>query len=150
MRAIRVITVTAALAAAAAGGAAAAGAAATPHAAQAAARQYEGTVVAVDRSARTFRLRDSERGTVTIEVRASTSFERIDGLGGLRVGMRRVEATVRRSGGVWVAIRVERSGGGGEHGGTDDRSGGDDRGRGRGSDDPAGDDNGGRGRGSDD
>jgi hypothetical protein len=137
MRAIRVITVTAALAAATVttGVAAGAGAAATPQAAAQTARQYEGTVVSVDRSARTFRLRDSERGTVTIEVRASTRFERISGLNGLRAGMRRVEATVRRSGGGWVAIRVERSGGGGEHGGTDDRRGGDDRGRGPGSDD---------------
>jgi Domain of unknown function (DUF5666) len=150
MRNIRVIAVTAAMASAAVvGTAAGAGAAATPQAAQTA-RQYEGTVVAVDRPARTFRLRDTERGTVTIHVRASTSFERINGLGGLRAGMRRVEANVRRSGGVWVAIRVERSGGGGEHGGGNDDSGGDDRGRGRGSDDPAGDDNGGRGRGSDD
>jgi hypothetical protein len=40
---------------------------------------------------------------------------RIDGLRGLKVGMNRVEATVRRSNGRWVAIEVERSGGGGQH-----------------------------------
>jgi hypothetical protein len=33
--------------------------------------------------------------------------------------MRRIEATVRRSNGRWVAIGVERSGGG-QHGGRDD------------------------------
>ena len=38
----------------------------------------------------------------------------------LRVGMNRVEATVKRSNGRWVALRVERSGGGGRHGGADD------------------------------
>jgi hypothetical protein len=34
--------------------------------------------------------------------------------------MTRIEATVRRSHGRWVALEVERSGGGGEHGGGDD------------------------------
>jgi hypothetical protein len=34
--------------------------------------------------------------------------------------MRRVEATVRRRDGRWIAIEVERSGGGGEHGDGDD------------------------------
>jgi hypothetical protein len=33
--------------------------------------------------------------------------------------MNRVEATVKRSDGRWVAIHVERSGGGGRHGGDD-------------------------------
>ncbi len=92
-------------------------------------RQYEGTVLSVDRGARTFRLRDSERGTITVRVTARTSFERVSGMSGLRAGMRNIEADVRRSNGRWVASHVERSGGGGEHGGggNDDR-GGDDRG----------------------
>jgi hypothetical protein len=34
--------------------------------------------------------------------------------------MTNIEATVRRSDGRWVAREVERSGGGGEHGGDDD------------------------------
>jgi Domain of unknown function (DUF5666) len=88
----------------------------TPRA-QAAARQFEGTVVAVNRDARRFRLRDVERGTVTIKVTRNTRFERIDGLAGLKVGMRMVESIVRRSNGAWIALEVERSGGGGEHGG---------------------------------
>lgn len=83
----------------------------------ASAAQYEGTVVSKNDARKTFRLRDSERGTITIKVTRNTRFERIDGFAGLRVGMNRVEAIVRRSNGRWVAIEVERSGGGGQHGG---------------------------------
>jgi Domain of unknown function (DUF5666) len=82
-----------------------------------AATQYEGTVVGKSVAKKTFRLRDSERGTIRIRITRNTRFERINGLSGLRVGMNRVEAIVRRSNGRWVAIEVERSGGGGEHGG---------------------------------
>jgi hypothetical protein len=87
--------------------------------ASAATRQYEGTVVSVNRDARTFRLHDSERGTIRIKVTRSTSFERVGGLAGLRKGLTRVEATVKRSHGRWVATHVERSGGGGSHSGDD-------------------------------
>jgi Domain of unknown function (DUF5666) len=89
----------------------------SPSASTAATRQYEGTVTSIDRGARTFRLRDSERGTVSVRVTRSTRFERISGFSGLRTGMTRVEATVKRSNGRWVATLVERSGGGGDHGG---------------------------------
>ena len=88
--------------------------------ASAATRQYEGTVVSVTRDARTFRLHDSERGTIRIKVTSRTRFERIAGFSGLRKDLKRVEATVRRSNGRWVATEVERSGGGGHHGGDDD------------------------------
>jgi hypothetical protein len=99
-----------------------AGAAAPSSEAQAAPlREFEGQVVSVNRDARRFRLRDVERGTVRIKVTRRTRFERIDGLAGLRTGMRNVEAKVRRNDGRWVAVEVERSGGGGEHGGADDR-----------------------------
>ena len=91
---------------------------AAPAAAQAA--EFEGTVVSVNRDNRTFRLHDSERGTVRIKVTSRTRFERIAGFSGLRKGMTRIEATVRRSNGRWVASEVERSGGGGRHGGDDD------------------------------
>lgn len=108
---------------------AAAPAAAAP-ATSAALQEYEGTVVSVNRDNRTFRLRDSERGTVRIRVNRSTRYERIAGLSGLRAGMTNIEATVRRANGRWVALEVERSGGGGDHGGDDDddddRRGGDD------------------------
>jgi hypothetical protein len=119
-------------------------------------REFEGTVVSVNRDNKTFRLHDTERGTVRIRVTSRTRFERIAGFSGLKAGMKRIESTVRRSNGAWVASEVERSGGGGQHGGDDDddrRGGDDDRGRGRGSDDHGDDDSGhgrGRGRGSDD
>ena len=94
--------------------------AALPATSSAATREFEGTVVSVNRDNRTFRLRDSERGTVRIKVTRSTRFERIAGFKALRRGMSGVEATVRRSDGRWVALEVERSGGGGRHGGDDD------------------------------
>ena len=95
-------------------------------------REFEGTVVSVNRDAHTFRLKDVERGTVRIKVTRNTRFERIDGLSGLKVGAKNIEATVKRKGGAWVALSVERSGGGGEHGGGRDDRGGDDH--------PSGDD----------
>jgi hypothetical protein len=85
--------------------------------ASAATRSYEGTVASVNRDARTFQLRDSERGTVRVKVVSSTRFERISGFSALRAGQRNIEVTVRRSNGRWVAVTVERSGGGGHHGG---------------------------------
>src|ERR671922_2275438 len=108
----------------------AAGAGTTAASSAAQLREFEGTVVSVNRDARTFRLRDVERGTRTIKVTSRTRFERIAGFSGLRPGMRRIEAKVQRRNGVWVATEVERSGGGGEHGGGDDRRGDDDRGGG--------------------
>jgi hypothetical protein len=109
--------------------------AATPAAAAALAVQYEGRITAVDRTARTFRIRDAERGTITVRVTSRTRFERLAGFSALRVGLRNIETTVRRSGGGWVATQVERSGGGGQHGGGDDNGGDDHGGRGRGGDD---------------
>jgi hypothetical protein len=91
-------------------------------AASAQTREYEGTVVSVDRSARSFRIHDSERGTIRVRVTSKTRFERVT-FAGLRKGMRNIETTVRRSYGRWVAVEVERSGGGGHHGGDDDDSG---------------------------
>ena len=96
-------------------------------------REYEGTVVSVNRDNRTFQIRDRERGTIRVRVTRRTRFERIAGFSGLRAGQRNIETVVRRSNGRWLALEVERSGGGGDHGGSDDDNGG--RGRGRGSDD---------------
>jgi hypothetical protein len=118
MKAIRYISVLAA--ALIAFSATAAGAAAV--------REFEGTVVSVNRDAKTFRLSDVERGTVRIKVTRNTRFERINGFAGLKAGAKRIEATVKRKNGAWVALEVERSGGGGEHGGgNDDDNGGGDR-----------------------
>ena len=91
--------------------------AAVPATAPAAVREFEGTVVSVNRDARTFRLHDTERGTKRIKVNSNTRYERVAGFAGVRSGMTRIEATVRRRNGRWVAIEVERSGGGGQHGG---------------------------------
>jgi hypothetical protein len=88
--------------------------------ASAAAAEFEGTVVSVNRENRTFRLHDSERGTKRIKVTRNTRFERIAGFRGLRAGMRNIETIAKRRNGRWVAIEVERSGGGGQHGGDDD------------------------------
>jgi hypothetical protein len=84
-----------------------------------AATQYDGTVVGLSKAKKTFRLNDAQRGTIRIKVTRNTTFERIAGFGALRVGMKRVEATVKRANGRWVAVHVERSGGGGRHGGDD-------------------------------
>jgi len=80
-----------------------------------AAMQYEGTVVSVNKQKKTFRLRDAQRGTIRIKVTRNTTFQRIAGFSALEAGMKRVEATVKRSNGRWVALHVERSGGGGRH-----------------------------------
>jgi hypothetical protein len=101
-------------------GVAAGPAAAAPAAGGAVLRHFEGTVVSVNRDARTFRLHDHERGTVRIRVTRGTSFQRIAGFAALKGGMSNVEATVRRSDRRWIAVAVERSGGGGRHGGDDD------------------------------
>ena len=86
-------------------------------------REFEGTVVSVNRDARTFRLNDVERGTARFKVTRNTRFERIAGLAGLKAGARNIEVTAKRKNRAWVALEVERSGGGGEHGGDDDDSG---------------------------
>ena len=88
--------------------------------AAASAAEFEGTVRSVNRDQRTFRLHDCERGTKRIKVTRNTRFERIDGFGALRAGMRNVEVVAKRRDGRWIATEVERSGGGGEHGGCDD------------------------------
>jgi hypothetical protein len=100
-------------------------------------REFEGRVVSIDRSAKTFRLHDSERGTKRIRVTSNTRWERVAGLSGLSVGQRAIEVKTRRktaNGRAWIAIEVEKSGGGGEHGDDRDDDGDDDR-RGRGGDD---------------
>jgi hypothetical protein len=83
-------------------------------------REFEGTVVSVDRDARTFRLRDHDgRGTVTIKVTSRTRFERIT-FASLRAGTRNIESEARRSNGRWVALEVERSGRDDRGGSSDD------------------------------
>jgi hypothetical protein len=93
----------------------AAAVAATP--ASALASQFEGRIVSVNHAAKTFRIHDAERGTKRIKVTRNTRFERVAGFAGLHAGQRRIEVTAHRANGRWVATLVERSGGGGRHGG---------------------------------
>jgi hypothetical protein len=123
---LTIATVTAALA----GGAIAAGAGATaPSTATAAAtRHVEGRVTAIDRSARTFAVRDAQRGTLEVEVTASTKFERVT-FSALRGGQR-VDVRAKRVAGAWNATKVERESAdsanhdaGDDHGGGDEHAG---------------------------
>jgi hypothetical protein len=88
--------------------------------------QFEGRVVRVDRANDRFRIRDHESGSHRVYVTSRTRYERVNGLRGLRRGMR-IEVDIRRKNGRWIATEVER-----------DRPG-DDR-RGRGGDDRSDDD----------
>jgi hypothetical protein len=87
-------------------------------------RHFEGRVVSVDRSAKSFKLRDSERGTVTVFVVSSTRFSRTS-FAAVKAG-RSVEVTVRRANGRWQATKVEPRAGanhaepGDDHGGGND------------------------------
>lgn len=82
------------------------------------ARQFEGTVVAVNRDARTFSLRDQGR-TVRIKVTRTTRYRKLSGFSAIRVGRTDLEAIATRRNGRWVASVVERSGRSGG-GGSDD------------------------------
>jgi hypothetical protein len=82
-------------------------------------REYEGTVVSVNRAGKTFKLRDAERGTIRVTVTKRTRFERVR-FSQLRAGMRCIEVEVRRANGRWVAREVERSGKVNRRGGCDD------------------------------
>jgi uncharacterized protein DUF5666 len=124
------ITIAAATAALAGGITAAAGATAPVHAPAkaAAARHVEGRVSAVNRSARTFTVRDAERGTLTVKVTRTTKFERIT-FASLRTG-KIVDVRAKRVAGAWNATKVERGDEvGDDHDAGDDR-GGDDHGGG--------------------
>jgi len=91
-------------------------------------RHVEGRVLSVDRSASTFKLRDSERGTFTIRVTSTTKFERVR-FSSLRAG-RTVEATIKRVNGSWQATKVEPNAGSHAGGTGDDHGGGNDDGAG--------------------
>jgi hypothetical protein len=119
---LTIATVTAALA----GGAIAASAGASdPSAASPATRHVEGRVTTIDRPARTFTVRDAERGTLKVRVTTSTKFERVT-FSALRTG-HRVDVRAKRVAGAWNATKVERGDddsadhdAGDDHGGDDD------------------------------
>ena len=79
--------------------------------------QFEGRVVRVDRANHRFRINDRERGSHRVYVTSRTRHERVNGLRGLRRGMR-VEVDIRRKNGRWIATEVER-----DRPGDDDRRG---------------------------
>ena len=83
----------------------------------ASAREFEGTVVAVHREARTFTLRD-EGVRTRIKVTRRTRYERLAGFASITRGLTGIEAIATRKNGRWVASLVERSGRDG--GGGDD------------------------------
>jgi Domain of unknown function (DUF5666) len=102
-----------------AAGAATIAAAATLTAAQAAsAIQFEGPVLSKNRDAKTFRMNPENHSNVTIKVNGGTTFQRIDGFGGLHRGLD-VEVRASRVDGHWVAAKIEKHTGGG--GGGEDR-----------------------------
>jgi hypothetical protein len=70
--------------------------------------KLEGRVLSVNRTARTFRLRDSERGTATIVVTRSTKFDRIR-FSQVRPG-KQLEVRYRVANGRKVATKVEPGG----------------------------------------
>jgi hypothetical protein len=106
-----------------------AGAGAVSSASAATVRHFEGRVLSVDRSAKSFRVRDSERGTATVFVVQSTRFSRTS-FAAIKTG-RSVEVTVRRVNGRWQASKVEpRTGAGQAEPGDDNGGGGNDDGAG--------------------
>jgi hypothetical protein len=93
-------------------------------AAAAQAAHFEGTVVAKNKSAKTFTLQHDEGGgTFKFKVNAATKYQRIAGFAAIKPGAKNIEVTARqKSNGRWIATQVERSGksGGGGGGGADD------------------------------
>ena len=86
------------------------------------AARFEGTVIAKNKKARTFTLKQDEGGgTFKIKVTRSTVFEDLSGFGAIKVGARNIEAVARKNArGRWIASKVERSGRSGGGGGGDD------------------------------
>lgn len=78
----------------------------TPAATASSSVDLHGTVLSVNPGMRTFAFRSRERGTLRIEVRAATRFERLAGLAALRTG-RRLEVYASKSGRVWLATKIE-------------------------------------------
>jgi|KBSMisStandDraft_5_1062788.scaffolds.fasta_scaffold925183_1 hypothetical protein len=132
-----------AAAALAASGIAAVGAGAAPTTATSVAKRHvEGRVVAINSSARTFTVRDAERGTLKVKVTSTTRFQRITGFSALRKGQR-VDVRAKKAGSSWRATIVERGARPTHAGGADDpanHDAGDDKGGARrgGADDPVG------------
>jgi hypothetical protein len=127
---LTVLAATASLAAA--GLATTATAAPTTAVSAAATRHVEGRVSAIDRSAKTFTVRDAQRGTLKVTVTNQTKFERIT-FTTMRINSK-VDVRATKTNGVWRATKVERATTLGNHDANDDNG----AGRHGGNDDPAG------------
>jgi Ni/Co efflux regulator RcnB len=71
--------------------------------------KLEGRVLSVDRSPRTIRIKDAERGTATVAVTSSTKFDGIR-FSAIRAG-KRIQVLYKVSGGRKVATKIEPSAG---------------------------------------
>ncbi len=76
------------------------------------AAEFEGTVVAKDKGARTFTVKQDEGGgTFKFKVNDATRYERIAGFAAISVGAKNIDVTARKkANGRWIAVKVERSG----------------------------------------
>jgi hypothetical protein len=103
------LSIIAAAAALGAGGIAATGAVASSVSVKAPTGHVEGRIIAVNRPAHTFTVRDVERGTLKVNVTSGTRFERIAGFSALR-NSERVDVRAINSNGSWNANLVEPAG----------------------------------------
>jgi hypothetical protein len=120
MRTQATLSIIGAAAALGAGGIAAAEAATSSAATNVPARHVEGRVVAVNGPARTFTVRDVERGTLTVKVTSTTRYERIAGFSALRRS-ELIDVRATPVGGAWSASVVELSGRAAPRSGVDER-----------------------------
>jgi len=83
------------------------------------ARSFEGTIVAKDAKAKTFKIRqDQGGGTFKVKVNKGTVYQGISGFKAIKVGRTDLEVIAKKSDGRWIATKVETRGGSGG-GGTD-------------------------------
>ncbi len=84
------------------------------------ARQFEGAIVAKNAKAKTFKIREDEGGgTFKVKVNKRTLYQGIAGFKDITVGRTDLEVIAHKSGGRWIATKVETRGGSGG-GGRDD------------------------------
>jgi hypothetical protein len=81
------------------------------------ARSFEGTIVAKNATAKTFKIRQDEGGgTFKVKVNKNTVYQGISGFKAITVGRTDLEVVAQKSSGRWVASKVETRGGSGGHG----------------------------------
>jgi hypothetical protein len=81
------------------------------------ARSFEGTIVAKNANAKTFKIREDEGGgTFKVKVNKNTVYQGISGFKAITVGRTDLEVVAQKANGRWVAGKVETRGGSGGHG----------------------------------